>query len=108
MALLSWAVLSETLGQPTGHSSGGGDSTGSYAAAFGLFTMSMKIGLGLSAAVTGVWLAGTRQTSGLSATDFGPLGLVALLAAFAAAAIIVAEPGAAEARGFKSRMSMRP
>lgn len=49
IAYLSWAVLTETLGNSTNVSR--------HAAGFGLFTMSMKIGLGLSALLVGWWLS---------------------------------------------------
>lgn len=88
VALLTWAALSETLGQRGPGPAQDGDASGPYAAAFGLFTMSMKTGLGLSAAITGMWLSGSRQVSNLPAEALGPLAQVATLAALLAAAIV--------------------
>ena len=52
VTMVGWAVLSEVL--DTGVSTERGTA---YTAAFGLFTMSMKIALGLSGALVGGWLA---------------------------------------------------
>lgn len=84
IALLCWAVLSEIIG------GGGSGGTGRYAAEFGLFTMSMKIGLGASAAIAGFWLSENEATIGIRPAAFLSLGLVGTVSCFLAAAIILA------------------
>nr|WP_255696918.1 MFS transporter [Sandaracinobacteroides sayramensis] len=84
IAMLCWAVLSEALGR-----GGRQESPGRYAAAFGLFTMSMKVGLGLSAALTGAWLSASGAAAGLAPATLLPLALMATLASFAAALMIL-------------------
>jgi hypothetical protein len=44
-----------------------------YAPAFGVFTMSMKIALGLSAAIAGSWLSLSSQTIRADPVTLGPL-----------------------------------
>lgn len=84
VALLSWAVLSETLGSDRTAAR-----AGDYAAAFGLFTMSMKIGLGASAAFVGLWLAEIGgDHAGIAPVAFGPLACAVLLACGIAALLI--------------------
>ncbi len=83
IALLCWAVLSEIIG---GDRAGG---TGRYAAEFGLFTMSMKIGLGASAALAGLWLSASDATIGIRPAAFLSLGMAATISCLIATAIIL-------------------
>lgn len=83
IGLLCWAVLSEIIG---GERSGG---AGRYAAEFGLFTMSMKIGLGASAAIAGLWLSTSDATIGIRPATFLTLGMAATASCFIAAAVIL-------------------
>ena len=84
IAFLSWAVLSEIIGQR-----GRSQAAGRYAANFGLFTMSMKIGLGLSASIAGIWLSSSPQSVGVAPELFWPLGGFAILTSGMAAALIL-------------------
>lgn len=84
IAFLNWAVLSEIIG-PTGTS----QEPGRYAANFGLFTMSMKIGLGFSAAIAGVWLSSSPQPAGIAPSTFWPLGSFVMLACGVTAALLL-------------------
>ncbi|WP_220474140.1 MFS transporter [Aurantiacibacter xanthus] len=81
VAMLSWAVLSETIGGK------GGQTPARYAAAFGLFTMSIKIALGLSGFVVGGWLASVGQSADIEPAAFWPLG-VAVMAGCGLAALL--------------------
>lgn len=91
VAFVSWAVLSETLGTRRD-----GADPDRYVAAFGAFTMTMKIALGLSAVVTGGWLSLAGGSAGIGAgigaDAFWPLAGVAVVACLAAAALIL-QPG---------------
>lgn len=89
VAFLGWAVLSETIGAGRP-----GRSAGAYAAAFGFFTMSMKVGLGLSAMIVGAWLSGEDRAAAIDPALFWPLGATVLFACAIAAALIL-WPGAA-------------
>ncbi len=81
VAMLSWAVLSETIGGK------GGQTPARYAAAFGLFTMSIKIALGLSGFAVGGWLASVGQSADIEPAAFWPLG-VAIMAGCGLAAVL--------------------
>ncbi|TPE63726.1 hypothetical protein FJQ54_02405 [Sandaracinobacter neustonicus] len=83
IALLSWAVLSETLGAEL-HAR----APERYAAAFALFTMAMKIGLGLSALAVGSWLSADGGAVRLPPEAFWPLAWGALAASVVAAALV--------------------
>lgn len=92
-SFLSWAVLSETLG-----TQGRAGGRGNYAAGFGYFTMSMKIGLGVSGALTGIWLAEDGAPFRTDPAAFWPLSWVALSCALIAAAMTCV-PASANAIG---------
>lgn len=84
IALLNWAVLSEIIGQD-----GAPQVSSRYAANFGLFTMSMKIGLGFSAAIAGIWLSSSPQSGGIAPSSFWPLGTFVMLTCGVAAALLL-------------------
>ncbi|MDE8652026.1 MFS transporter [Novosphingobium sp. H3SJ31-1] len=84
IAFLTWAVLSEMIGQ-----TGAPPEAGRYAAHFGLFTMSMKIGLGLSAGITGVWLSSSSQPVDIAPSLFWPLGSFVMLTCGVAAVLLL-------------------
>lgn len=86
VAMLSWAVLSETIG---GHK----QTPTSYAAAFGLFTMSIKIALGLSALAVGGWLAAVGKSADIEPAAFWPLGAAVMAGCSLAALLTHHMPG---------------
>jgi len=84
IAMLSWAVLSAIIGKQEAVRT-----PGQYAAAFGLFTMSMKIGLGASAAIAGFWLSSNGVSVDIDPATFWSLASAAMLACWAAAGVIL-------------------
>jgi len=88
VTVVGWAVLSEVLGAGDPR-----DRDTAYTAAFGLFTMSMKVALGLSAALVGGWLAVSGVSVGVPAEQLQLLcRSVACMTVAAAAWIAIAHP----------------
>lgn len=75
VAFLSWAVLTCTIDS---------DDMGNFTAAFGAYTMVMKVALGLSAVLVGTWLWAGGMTIAADPTQFWPLDMLVALTCGAA------------------------
>ncbi|WP_082006403.1 MFS transporter [Sphingomonas sp. ERG5] len=95
VAFLGWAVLTETIG--AGHASG----PAAFTAGFGVFTMSMKVALGLAAALVGGWLSASDAGVHADPATFRSLGIMIAVASGLAGAII-ALSGTVKWRGSRS------
>lgn len=92
IALLNWAVLTEAIAAARR------TSPSAFTEGFGLFTMSMKIALGLSAALVGWWLSTTGSVTRVDTAAFWPLALFIAAATGVAAATIALSGGPARNR----------
>lgn len=82
VALLSWAVLTETIDRRLPADRPG------FTAAFGMFTMCMKVALGLAAVLVGGWLWASDASVNADPAKFWSLGLLVALACGLAGGII--------------------
>lgn len=92
VALLGWAVLTETIG------GGRAPAASTFTAGFGIFTMTMKIALGLSAALVGGWLSASGAGVGVDPAKFWSLGIFVAIACGLAGGIIALSGGAKRSR----------
>ena len=83
VALLSWAVLTMTIGADDKRDAA------RFTAGFGLFTMTMKLALGLSAALVGLWLTSWPVPAGIPSAAFWPLAISAACGSGLASAILL-------------------
>lgn len=91
VSLLSWAVLTEAIAASRR------TSPSAFTEGFGMFTMSMKIALGLSGVLVGWWLSNTGPVTRIDASAFWPLALF-VAAATGVAAATIACSGASDRR----------